>query len=64
MRGTVTLSKEKLYTIINLIEATEKTLRPVEAIEISFGQTLSSGIPADWIKTIMQTSDEQVKKYE
>ena len=59
MRGTVILDKKKLYSIIEILEATEKVMGSVEAMEISFGETLpGTATSANWIKPIMQTSEE------
>ena len=58
MRGTIILDKKKLYSIIEILEATEKVMGPVEAMEISFGEILpGTATSANWIKPIMQTSD-------
>ena len=54
MRGTVILSKDKIYTIVEIIEAMEKHVGSINEVEISFGEKLPSGTPANWIKPIMK----------
>lgn len=62
MRGTVILNKQKLYSILEILEATEKVMGPVEAMEVSFGEILpGTTTPANWIKPIMQTSEESAE---
>ena len=59
MRGTVILDKKRLYSIIEILEATEKVMGPVRAMEVSFGEVLpGTTTSANWIKPIMQTSDK------
>ena len=54
MKGTVVLSRDKIFSIVEVIEAMEKHVGTIEEVEISFGETLPDGTSANWIKPIME----------
>ena len=45
MRGTVILSKDKIYAIVEIIEAMEKNVGSIREVEISFGKIYRMVLP-------------------
>ena len=54
MRGTVILSRDTIYSIVEIIESMEKHVGSIDEVEISFGEKLPNGASANWIKPIMK----------